>query len=77
MKRNTSPSRDEFRALRREAKREGRSKRVSVSLRPSSRDRLNRLRDALKVDDQSMAIDVLCIRVTGSLEPEPASSPSN
>jgi hypothetical protein len=65
--RNHSPSRDEWRSLQREARREGRDSRVSVSLRPSSRKRLNWLRKVLKVDDQGMVIDVLCIRLTGSL----------
>lgn len=69
--RRQSPSRDEFRALRREAKREGRSRRVSVSPRPSSRATLNALRDLLKVDDQSMAVDVLFIRLAGSREGKP------
>jgi len=68
MPRKLSPSRDEFRALRREAKKEGRAKRVSVSLRPSARARLNRLKEIVGVDDQSMAVDLAYIRACGRLD---------
>jgi len=70
MPRRLSPSRDEFRALRRESKREGRAKRVSVSLRPSARARLNRLKEMTGVDDQSMAVDLAYMRLAGHLEGE-------
>lgn len=57
MPRKQSRSRDDWRSLRRVRKLAGQAT-ASISLRPASRDRLNELRDFLKVDDQSMAIDV-------------------
>lgn len=63
--RKQSPSRDEMRAVKRQKAAEGRGSRVDVSLRPSSRRRLNELRDFLKVDDQSMAVDIAYMRITG------------
>ena len=38
---------------------------MQVYLSPESRARLNAMRDLLRVDDQSMAVDVLFIRLTG------------
>ncbi|MCA1585548.1 MAG: hypothetical protein LC791_12545 [Acidobacteria bacterium] len=56
-----------YQATRQEAKA---IKVTLTSIRHSSRRRLNWLRDHhFKADDQSMTIDLACLRLTGSLEP--------
>lgn len=67
--RKHSPSRDDMRAASRLARKEAGLPNASVSLRRSSRDRLNSLVRLLNVDSQSMAIDVIRLRIAGTLEP--------
>jgi len=63
-------SQDDVRQALRLARKEKASRQVNLTIRESSRRRLNWLRDHhFKTDDQSMAIDLACLRLTGSLEP--------
>lgn len=67
-----TPSRDDMRAVLRLAKREANEEDVDVKIKPSARKRLNWLvKNYFKCDSQSMAINILYLRVTGSLEVPP------
>lgn len=68
MPRRISPSRDEGRAVLRAARRNASGPMSSVSLRRDSRDRLNRLKAHMRVDSQSMAIDLVYLRTFGTLD---------
>lgn len=62
------PSKDDMRRALRQKRLE--TETANLTIRKSSRKRLNFLRDNFfRCDDQSMAIDLACLRLTGSLEP--------
>lgn len=64
------PSRDDIRAAVRLARQELNEKDVNVSLKPSARRRLNWLKENFfKCDSQSMAINLITMRLTGKLNP--------